>query len=127
MKTCDCYREQKVRVENSPSVKMLQLIMTGKSSDESEVVYGKCWGTAEMETCHCHGDRTQCDFYPEVREKAIKERKKDKIEKKVSPAKALAEGKTEDEIIAMIEEKVVGVKDPKKAARAIYKLFFKED
>ena len=29
-----------------------------------------CWGTKEMEECHCFGDRLKCTFYPEVRKKA---------------------------------------------------------
>lgn len=33
---------------------------------------GRCNGTKEQDICSCHGDRTLCDFYPEVREKAIK-------------------------------------------------------
>jgi hypothetical protein len=34
---------------------------------------GRCMGTRERDVCNCQGDRTLCDFYPEVREKAIKE------------------------------------------------------
>ena len=33
----------------------------------------ECWGTKERDECSCGGDRTKCDFYPEVREKALKE------------------------------------------------------
>ena len=33
----------------------------------------ECWGTRERDECSCGGDRTKCDFYPEVREKALKE------------------------------------------------------
>ncbi len=33
---------------------------------------GECWGTRECDRCYCGGDRTKCDFYPEVREKALK-------------------------------------------------------
>ena len=32
-----------------------------------------CNGTRERDICSCCGDRTRCDFYPEVREKALKE------------------------------------------------------
>lgn len=32
-----------------------------------------CNGTRERDICSCGGDRTKCDFYPEVREKAKKE------------------------------------------------------
>ena len=34
---------------------------------------GRCNGSRERDVCNCHGDRTLCDFYPEVREKAIKD------------------------------------------------------
>ena len=30
----------------------------------------ECWGTKERDECSCGGDRTKCDFYPEIREKA---------------------------------------------------------
>lgn len=33
----------------------------------------ECWGTRERDICSCGGDRTKCDFYPEVREKALSE------------------------------------------------------
>jgi hypothetical protein len=33
----------------------------------------RCNGTRERDECSCGGDRTKCDFYPEVREKAKKE------------------------------------------------------
>jgi hypothetical protein len=32
-----------------------------------------CNGTREQDVCSCGGDRTKCDFYPEVRQKALKE------------------------------------------------------
>jgi hypothetical protein len=34
--------------------------------------YGKtvCYGTKEIDPCSCNGDKSKCDFYPEVREKA---------------------------------------------------------
>lgn len=33
-------------------------------------VDAECLGTREREACSCGGDRTKCDFYPEIREKA---------------------------------------------------------
>lgn len=35
-----------------------------------------CTGTREQDPCSCGGDRTKCDFYPEVRAKALKEHAK---------------------------------------------------
>lgn len=29
-----------------------------------------CWGTKEMEECHCGNSRLECTFYPEVRKRA---------------------------------------------------------
>ena len=37
--------------------------------------YGYCNGTKEREECSCGGDLTKCEFYPEVRERALKEQK----------------------------------------------------
>lgn len=37
------------------------------------VGYNYCSGTKECDACSCSGDRTKCDFYPEVREKALNE------------------------------------------------------
>ncbi len=33
----------------------------------------RCNGTREQDECSCGGDRAKCDFYPEVRETALKE------------------------------------------------------
>ena len=38
-----------------------------------DIDVGVCWGTREADECNCGGDRHECDFYPEVREKAIQE------------------------------------------------------
>lgn len=37
---------------------------------------GVCFGTREVDQCSCEGDMARCDFYPEVRERALKEQKK---------------------------------------------------
>lgn len=59
MKKCDCYIEQKT-VYNWPY-------------NYTPVIVSKCDGTRERDECSCGGDRTKCDFYPEVRAKALKE------------------------------------------------------
>lgn len=33
---------------------------------------GICYGTKEREECFCDGDETKCNFYPEVRERALR-------------------------------------------------------
>ena len=33
---------------------------------------GTCWGTSERDACSCGGDRSKCDFYPNVREEEKK-------------------------------------------------------
>ena len=48
---------------------------TGKYAGNGSVKYGYCTGTKELDECSCGGDCTRCDFYSEVREKAIKEQK----------------------------------------------------
>lgn len=64
MNKCDCYHSAEKIICWPP--------------DEAPITIetGSCWGTKEREECHCYGDRTQCDFYPEVRAKAKKELKK---------------------------------------------------
>lgn len=32
----------------------------------------RCFGTKDQDPCGCGGDRTKCDFYPEIREEATK-------------------------------------------------------
>ena len=34
------------------------------------MVKARCYGTKECEQCWCEGDESQCDFYPEKRNKA---------------------------------------------------------
>ena len=61
MKKCDCYdvAEELVGWYTPNSPKM--------------VLKSRCFGTREREECTCGGDRSKCDFYPEVREKARRE------------------------------------------------------
>lgn len=61
MKKCDCYHiEEEIIGWHTPVDPKIKMI-------------SKCWGTKEREKCSCGGDRTKCDFYPEVRKKAYKE------------------------------------------------------
>lgn len=62
---CDCYRiESKRKYTYNPITREL---------DKHDITVGVCWGTREIDECNCNGNRTKCDFYPEVREKAKKE------------------------------------------------------
>lgn len=67
MEKCDCYRESN-RFEYNP------IIMKGVMNP-----YSYCNGTRERDECSCGGDRTKCDFYPEVIEEAKKELVKNSI------------------------------------------------
>ena len=61
MNKCDSYHiEQRLRYTYNP--------ITG-SPIPHDVDVGVCWGTKETDECSCGGDRTKCDFYPEVRKK----------------------------------------------------------
>lgn len=33
-------------------------------------IIDECWGTKECDACSCGGDRSKCDFYENVRERA---------------------------------------------------------
>ena len=61
MNMCNCYREEYEVVGWHTSVNPKTKLVT------------RCWGTRERDECSCGGCRTKCDFYPEVREKALKE------------------------------------------------------
>lgn len=68
MKKCDCYREG---IKAEPRYSQY----TGAYVGAVDVKYEYCVGTKEIDECSCNGDRAKCDFYPEVREEAIKEEK----------------------------------------------------
>lgn len=57
---CDCYHEQ---------------------ASWDNTIYGVCWGTKEEDICSCKGDRTKCDFYDNVRNKAKKEQRQAELNK----------------------------------------------
>ena len=61
---CNCYHEQEKTLQTYHPV-------TGKPFTH-HIYVGVCWGTREMDECKCGGDKTKCDFYPEVRAKAKK-------------------------------------------------------
>ena len=61
MKKCDCYHLQ-------PKTRYTYHPLTG-SPIPHDIEVGVCWGTRECDECDCAGDRTKCDFYPEVRKK----------------------------------------------------------
>ena len=58
---CDCYCEEKTPKLVNILLGMPKMI---------DVTVCKCNGTRERDECSCGGDRTKCDFYPEVRKKA---------------------------------------------------------
>lgn len=60
MKKCDCYVEDRQLVDYTPLMKPIYKTVS------------LCFGTKERDNCSCGGDRTKCDFYPEVREEAKK-------------------------------------------------------
>lgn len=60
---CSCYHEKQALVWNPSKY------IDGKGYE----IVGVCYGTKECERCSCKGNRLDCDFYPEVREKAQKE------------------------------------------------------
>lgn len=63
MKKCDCYIEDRELADYTPLMKPIYKTVA------------RCNGTRERDECSCGGDRTKCDFYPEVRKKAVQEQK----------------------------------------------------
>ena len=71
MKKCDCYHiESKHKYTYHPIT---------REPIKHNTTVGVCWGTKEIDECNCDGDRTKCDFYPEVREKAKVEMGEDNL------------------------------------------------
>ena len=66
-KKCECYIEDRQLVDYTPLMKPLYKTVP------------VCFGTKELDRCSCGGDKTKCDFYPEVREKAKNELQKNKV------------------------------------------------
>lgn len=64
MEKCDCYHEE------------YEIAGWLGPYEQIRKLRKRCNGTRERDECSCGGDRTKCDFYPEVREKAKKELKK---------------------------------------------------
>lgn len=69
---CSCYHERIMNVWNPAKY------VDGQGYEN----LGFCYGTKECERCFCKGNRLECDFYPEVREKA----KEETVEYKISEA-----------------------------------------
>ena len=65
MKKCDCYHIQTKRQYTYNSITSNPI--------GHDVDIGVCWGVNEIEECSCGGDRTKCDFYPEICHKAQKD------------------------------------------------------
>lgn len=71
MKKCECYHTRE-RIVYNPYTE----------SQKYTEIDGECWGTKERDTCHCKGDKSQCDFYPYIKQTALKEKqsKKGKVD-----------------------------------------------
>lgn len=39
------------------------------------VLCGRCTGTKETERCYCRGDESRCDFYPDIKQRAVEAKK----------------------------------------------------
>lgn len=67
---CDCYHVEKEARYLTDFEQGLRFAMTGKRIKKELVEVAHCWGTKECDECSCGGDRSKCDFYPEVRKEA---------------------------------------------------------
>lgn len=61
MNKCDCYCVDE------------QIIGWHTPVDPKTKTVSRCNGTKERDVCSCGGDRTKCDFYPDVRQRSLKE------------------------------------------------------
>jgi hypothetical protein len=95
MNKCDCYNEQ---------TKIIGWLGPDEVIRKAVCV---CNGTKEQDVCSCGGDRAKCDFYLEVRNKALKE-------KEPMKAKLLINGKELEVEISEEELKKLEEKQKKK-------------
>ena len=65
---CHCFEARKIK-------RQFLNMLTGTVENYTDYEY-ICNGTKERDFCSCSGDRRYCNFYPEVREKAINEERK---------------------------------------------------
>lgn len=72
MNKCDCYFAEEAYEAYRPSNFFNNFLYYHPET------LGRCNGTKERDVCSCKGDRTKCDFYPEVREKALKKQEDSK-------------------------------------------------
>lgn len=72
---CSCYYENQMQVWNP-----IKYAYDGYAYE----TVGFCNGTRERERCGCKGNRLDCDFYQEVREKAQKETTEYKIKEAIN-------------------------------------------
>lgn len=49
-----------------------------------KVTVGVCLGTKEQDECSCEGNRCNCDFYADVREKAKQQKREEDIPTRIS-------------------------------------------
>ena len=70
---CDCYDEEQMKVFDP------RKYIDGFAYEN----VGFCNGTRERDRCYCKGNKLECDFYPEVREKGQKETIEYKIEEAI--------------------------------------------
>lgn len=78
MELCSSYQEELYKVYDSTSFDDPMNPCT------RSIKVGFCNGTRERERCSCKGNRLDCDFYQEVKEKAQKETTEYKIKEAIN-------------------------------------------
>lgn len=87
--SCECYRITEETRYLTDFEQGIVFAKTGKRISKEKVKVAHCWGTKECEECKCGGDRSKCDFYPEVRKEAEKEQKIEEAKKKAKDLEEL--------------------------------------
>ena len=77
MKVCSSYQEECYKVYDGTSFDPM-------NPCTRSIKVGFCNGTKERERCGCKGNRLDCDFYQEVKEKAQKETTEYKIKEAIN-------------------------------------------
>lgn len=69
MTTCKGYHEATETKYLTEFEQGVYFAKTGKLISSVKVQVGYCWGTKNVEECHCGGDENKCDFYEHIRRK----------------------------------------------------------
>ena len=86
MEKCSCYHTRNKIEYKLKSHTPISELFNPTFHEEIKKEVGVCFGTKECEECSCDGDRSRCNFYPEVKLKVQKEEIENSLDYKITQA-----------------------------------------